>query len=125
MSVDLALNHDTHDLATVPASGVTFDLSLIAGAARVRQQIEVTLLTLLGEWFLDTSWGMPYFDKILIKSPDRTHLEAIVRAKVGDVPGVTAIPTVDIEIDARTRHGRINLPNIQTSEGLVTVEISP
>lgn len=122
MSLDLGLDHLTHDLGVTNADVGTFDLVLIAGSMRVRQQIEVTLLTLLGEWFLDTSWGVPYFDAILVKSPDRIRLESIIRAKVGDVPGVQAIPTVDISVDPKTRKGRISLPDIQTDEGLVTVE---
>jgi len=119
MSIDLKLDRN-HDLSLSRRN----DLVLIDGAARVRQQIEVTLLTFLGEWFLDDTWGVPYLEKIMVKAPSRAEIENIVRAKVRDVPGVTSVPTVQIEIDAARRQGRITLPDIQTDEGLVTVAVT-
>ena len=70
MSVDLKLggNHDL-DLCR---------LTLADGAERVRQQIKVTLLTFLGEWFLNTDHGVPYFEQILKKAPSRAAIEAVI-----------------------------------------------
>ena len=117
MSVDLLLDL-THDLAV----GRRNDLQLVGGAARVAQQVKVTLLAFLGEWFLDTSFGMPYFEVILIKSPSRSTIESVIRAKVRDVPGVRSLPTVSIEIDPATRRARISLPDMVTDEGIVKVQ---
>ncbi|WP_237173051.1 hypothetical protein [Paracandidimonas lactea] len=119
MGIDIKLDR-RHDLAL----SKTNDLVLIDGAQRVRQQIEVTLLTFLGEWFLDVSWGIPYLEKIMIKTPNRAEIENIIRAKVRDVPGVTAVPSVQVELDARARQGRITLPDIQTTEGLISVSVT-
>lgn len=119
MTIDLKLGRD-HDLAL----SKTNDLVFIDGAQRVRQQITVTLLTFLGEWFLDDTWGVPYLEKIMVKSPKRAEIENVIRAKVRDVPGVTAVPTVQIEIDAQARRGRITLPDIQTDEGPITVSVT-
>lgn len=119
MSFDLKLDA-SHDLAL----SRTNDLQLIEGAARVRQQIKVTLLTFLGEWFLDDTWGVPYLEKIMVKSPKRAEIENVIRAKVRDVPGVISVPTVQVEIDAQARQGRITLPDIQTDHGAVSVSIT-
>lgn len=119
MSIDLKLGPLTHDIAL----SKTNDLVLIDGAERIRQQIKVTLLTFFGEWFLDTTFGMPYFEVILIKNPRRAEIENVLRQKVRDVPGVSAVPSVEIEIDAATRQGRITLEGIETEEGLVTVQV--
>lgn len=119
MGIDLKLDRN-HDLAL----SKTNDLVLIDGIARIRQQIKVTLLTFLGEWFLDTTWGVPYLEKIMVKAPNRAEIENIVRAKVRDVPGVTAVPTVLIEVDAQARQGRITLEDIQTDEGPMTVSVT-
>lgn len=114
MSYDLELKD--HDLV--------LDLRLVTDEKRIRQQIEITLLTFLGEWFLDTSWGVPYFDKILIKSPRRAEIEAIIRAKTLDVPGVRSVPRIDVFIDNRTRESKIDMPAILTSDGQINIEVS-
>lgn len=119
MSIDIKLDPLTHDVAL----SKTNDLVLIDGAERIRQQIKVTLLTFFGEWFLDTTFGVPYFEVILIKNPRRAEIENVLRQKVRDVPGVSAVPSVEIEIDATTRQGRITLEGIETEEGLVTVQV--
>lgn len=119
MSIDIKLDPFTHDVSL----SKTNDLVLIDGAERIRQQIKVTLLTFFGEWFLDTTFGVPYLEIILIKNPRRAEIENVLRQKVRDVPGVSAVPSVQIEIDAATRQGRITLEGIETEEGLVTVQV--
>lgn len=119
MSVDLKLDSN-HDLALSTGN----DAELVDGLDRIRQQITVTLLTFLGEWFLDTTWGVPYFERIMIKSPNRAEIENIIRAKVRDVPGVTAVQRVEVELDSRTREGRITLPDIQTDDGPISVTVT-
>ena len=119
MSIDIKLDPLTHDIAL----SKTNDLVLIDGAERIRQQIKVTLLTFFGEWFLDTTFGIPYLEIILIKNPRRAEIENVLRQKVRDVPGVSAVPSVEIEVDAETRQGRITLDGIETEEGLVTVQV--
>lgn len=120
MSIDLYLSPTNHDLALSPQR----DLMLVDGADRIRQQVEVTLLTFLGEWFLDETFGIPYLESIMVKSPNRAEIENIIRAKVKDVPGVDFVPSVLIEMESSTRRARITLPDIQTKEGLVTVEVT-
>lgn len=119
MSIDIKLDPITHDVSL----SKTNDLVLIDGAERIRQQIKVTLLTFFGEWFLDTTFGIPYLEIILIKNPRRAEIETTLRQKVRDVPGVSAVPSVEIEIDAETRQGRVTLEGIETEEGLVTVQV--
>lgn len=118
MSIDLKLDSN-HDLALSAGN----DSMLVDGLDRIRQQITVTLLTFMGEWFLDTTFGVPYFERIMIKSPNRAEVENIIRSKVRDVPGVEAVPSVEIQIDARLRQGRITLPDIQTNEGPISVSV--
>ncbi|MFY1894735.1 hypothetical protein ACOTCN_12180 [Achromobacter xylosoxidans] len=71
MTIDLALS-DNHDLAL----DLVGRASLIDGAAKVAQQIKVTLLAFLGEWFLDTSFGVPYFEEVLVKTPTRVEVQS-------------------------------------------------
>lgn len=115
MSVDFYLSPTTHDLQLSRAQ----DLQLATGAQRIAQQVKVTLLTFLGEWFLDETFGVPYLEVVTVKSPQRAQIESVMRAKVKAVPGVEAVPTVQIDIDAPTRRVRITLPDIQSAEGVL------
>ena len=98
MSYDLQLDAGTHDL--VIEGG---DVQMIDGALRVAQQVKVTLLTFLGEWFLDTDFGVPYFDVVYIKNPNWAAINATFRARIIDVPGVTRITQLDLEYDRAAR----------------------
>ena len=113
MSSDLKLNGN-HDLDLS-------NLTLTDGAERVRQQIKVTLLTFLGEWFLNTDHGVPYFEQILKKAPSRAAIEAVIRAKVKDVPGVVSVSEMRLLMDAPGRRLAIHA-KAHTDEGLVEIE---
>ncbi|MBB1593530.1 hypothetical protein [Achromobacter sp. UMC46] len=103
MALDLALSAD-HDL-DLDLLGRT---SFLDGADRIAQQIKVTLLAFMGEWFLDTTFGVPYFDDILVKSPDRASIEAILRARIRAVPGVERVRRLDLEIERQLRVLRVS-----------------
>ena len=62
MAYDLALDAKTHDIVVTADSDVFF----IDNAERVAQQIKIQLLTMLGEWFLDITHGVPYLEYILV-----------------------------------------------------------
>lgn len=102
MALDLALSRD-HDLDV----GLLGELSFIEGAERISQQVKVTLLAFLGEWFLDTSFGVPYFESILVKSPDRASIEAVLRARIRAVPGVDRVRRLDLDIERELRILRV------------------
>jgi len=99
MSIDLALTLDTHDLDLSPSG----DASWIEAAERIAQQVKVTLLAFLGEWFLDITFGVPYLETIMVKGPNRSDIESILRARIADVPGVSAVRRLDISIDNAAR----------------------
>ncbi|WP_066733528.1 hypothetical protein [Cupriavidus sp. D384] len=113
MTLDLALD-DGHDL-DLSHNG---DCWLVDGAGRIGQQIRVTLRALLGEWFLDTTFGVPYFEAVLVKNPNRAALEAIFRARIADVPGVRTVRRIDFRIDRERRSLEVDFA-ADTDHGLV------
>ncbi|VFR81287.1 FIG00696879: hypothetical protein [plant metagenome] len=112
MGLDIQLDAKSHDLE-FDAAG---DMILRDGADRVAQQVKVTLLTFLGEWFLDVDFGVPYLEKVHIKAPQRAELEAIFRARIADVPGVLRVASLNIEIDRQQRLCSITA-GVDTAEG--------
>ncbi|USE78978.1 hypothetical protein NDR89_20290 [Cupriavidus gilardii] len=113
MALDLALTFG-HDLDLSPAG----DTSLIDGAERIAQQIKVTLLTFLGEWFLDITVGVPYLEQVLVKAPDRAALEAIFRSRIAAVPGVRLVRRIDLQIDHQGRALAVDF-EVDSDEGLI------
>lgn len=99
MPADLELAIDTHDLS----ERNPFDLSLVRGIDRVAQQIKIRLQIFLGEWFLDVRVGVPYFQQILVKRPDRLAVESIFREEVEGVPEVLEVESLSLAFDSLLR----------------------
>ncbi len=60
----------------------TFDLQIVEGRDQVAQRLKTRLKTWLGEWFLDTDWGVPYLESILVKNPDFTRVNAVLTQQI-------------------------------------------
>lgn len=112
--LDLALNAKSHDLIVNNA-----DLMVIDNAERVAQQIKVQLLTWRGEWFLDTTHGVPYLDYILVKNPSIELIRSIFREQIMSVDDVSDVVNIEIEYDVKTRIMTVAY-EASTSYGLVT-----
>lgn len=71
--MDLLLNKDTHDLVFInghcPVTQLLVDI--------VAQRLKITLYTFLGEWFLDTTIGVPYFQQIFGKIRSKVTIDLI------------------------------------------------
>lgn len=111
MALDLALSAD-HDL-DLDLLGRT---SFVDGAERIAQQIKTTLLTFLGEWFLDTTFGVPYFEDVLVKSPNRASIETIFRARIRAVPGVARVRGLELQVERQLRVLRVTY-DVDTAAG--------
>lgn len=112
MTYDLRLDA-AHDIV-IAKNG---DLELVDGAARVAQQIKVTLLAFLGEWFLDTSFGVPYLEQILVKNPRMGTVNALLRARIVDVPNVLRVRRLDLQFNRAARRLSVVF-EAETTEGL-------
>jgi len=112
MSYDIQLD-TTHDIV-IASNG---ELQMLDGARRVAQQIKVTLLAFLGEWFLDVDFGVPYFESILVKTPRWAAINAILRAKIIDVPGVQRVRRLDLDFNHAARHLSVTF-EAETPDGL-------
>lgn len=112
--VDIALNASSHDIIIKDG-----DFLLIDNAERVGQQIKVKLLTLLGEWFLDTTWGVPYLEYILIKQPNKSLIYQILREQILSVDDVKGLNSLDLGYDVKSRTLAVSY-EANTDYGLVT-----
>ena len=86
---DIRLDDFAHDIVIAAGDLVIYD--------SVAQHIKQRLLTILGEWFLDLSIGLPWFDEILGKHQDLSLVESLIKASIIDTPGVAELREFTIE----------------------------
>ncbi len=115
---DLALDTQTHDL---PEGGLSFVMA--SGDERVAQQLRIRLRFFLGEWFLDTTEGIPYYQQILLKNPDWDTVNSLIKTEVLSTPDVVELLSFKTEYAPYTR--RYNIPFlVQTTYGVLEFEES-
>lgn len=92
--MDLALDPDTHDIMF--ANGAVFVTQRLVDI--VAQRLKISLYTFLGEWFLDTSIGVPYFQQIFGKVRKKSTVDIIFQGIISDDPDVIEILSFVSEI---------------------------
>jgi hypothetical protein len=112
---DLYLDQLTGDLAIS-----NLDLSMVAGAERVSQQLQIKLKLWRGEWFLDTEFGTPYLQDVLGKRMSLNGAVASIKKSIMEVEGVQMIETFDYNFNRKTRMLDIQF-SATTPYGLVEV----
>lgn len=78
-------------------------LAIISDAAYARQRVEVSLDFLLGEWFLDTRQGVPYFRDVLVRRPNDETVRSVLRRTILNTPGMVSVTTLTTEYDTAAR----------------------
>lgn len=115
MAYDLAMNMSDGDLLIDD----TGNLLVIDNAERVAQQIHISLRFWLGEWFLDTSQGVPYFEYILVKNPNLAHVTQVLSEAITAVEGVRQVQSITPTFDRLNRRFAVEYEAV-TEYGLVT-----
>ncbi len=100
--IDLALDTKTHDMVFALDDRGASIAFVISGPAVV-QRIKMRLLSIYGEWFLDTRFGTPWFEQILVKNPQSQVVESIFRLAILGVTGVDKLTRLVLVFDRRTR----------------------
>lgn len=60
-------------------------------AEAVAQKLTIKLRTFLGEWFLDTSQGVPYLQEVFGKAKSKAAIDIIFRQQISEDADVVAI----------------------------------
>lgn len=112
--IDFALDA-SGDLAIVNNT-----ITMIDGAERVRQHLQIKLRLFSSEWFLDTEFGTPYLSDILGKQISLGGSVAALKKSILEVDGVQTITrfdylfnrsarNLDIDFDVQTPYGNLNI----------------
>ncbi len=89
------------------------------GTNPILQSIIQRLSFFLGEWFLDNTQGVPWFQQILIKGPSQSNIDAVLKNTILGTLGVTGLSaytftpnfaerTLAVTFSATTTSGPVN-----------------
>lgn len=66
----------------------------------IAQLVSIRLKTLAGEWFMDTSIGIPYFTEILGRKRNDRFLRHVILRQMETIPGVAQITNFQTQEDS-------------------------
>lgn len=98
--MDIALNG--YDAKFVNGPDISF-MVVKRQADVVAQRLTIRLRTFFQEWFINTSYGVPYFERILRKGVNKTSVDNILREQILDEAGVLEIVSFNSEFNASAR----------------------
>lgn len=110
-------------LALDPATGDLLvsrgRLVVISGAAALRQRLQMRLKLWAGEWFADTSVGVPWLLFLGVKG-SQALAESTLRRAITTCPGVASLDAFAFTVNARTRSAALSFRvTAQTGDVLV------
>jgi len=79
------------------------NLVSVNGANEVRQRVLQNLRTFMGEWFLDYSLGVPYFQDVFTKAVDRDAVSTVLQASILGSLGVLELLAFSLDFTPSTR----------------------
>lgn len=110
--MDLAISLETGDV--VFENGKTLVVS--EAGKNVAQRLHIMLHTFAGEWYLNTEYGIPYFQSILGKKVSRQAIDLIFQQRILSEDGVQEI----VEFTSNLSNSRVYTMSFKVrAEGLV------
>lgn len=95
---DFALDPSTGDLVFE-----AFDFAFVEGVDQIAQNLSIRLRFILGEWFLNTLAGLPYYQYFFIKNPNQIQVETFLKNEISNTRGVTEITSFSSNFDGASR----------------------
>lgn len=114
--LDIRLGVNSHDLEIGEES---FDLSLVGDTDLTEytaQKLKIRLWFFLGEWFLDTAEGTPFYQEILVKNPRVPRIETLLKARILESPNIESLESFASEYDNARRRFDVQF-EAKTTEG--------
>ncbi len=116
LSLDLNNGSSTYrDLLFVNSDLVlTSDVNATYGTNPILQDILTRLRFFLGEWYLDNTQGIPWYQRILVKNPNQSDIDAIFQNCIAGTPGVDQLTSYSFTVNRATRVLTVNFSCLTT-----------
>ena len=95
---------------------VNNSLVLTTGLDAIKQHITVKFRLFLGEWFLDTGVGVPWYEEILVKRASFAVVQERLKAVILETSGILELIEFQFDFNAVTRHATLKF-RARTVEG--------
>jgi hypothetical protein len=89
----------------------------------VAQRLTIRLRTFYSEYFINTTYGVPFFERILTKNVSKTTVDNIFREQILGESGVLEIQEFNSTFDAGSRMYSCSF-TVMTREGSASVTIT-
>ena len=97
--VDIAINPVTNDIAYSDGKA-----EYVINADEVIQRVRTCLSRIAGEWFLDITAGVPYFNGQMLGGKDLEYVKLVLRKEILQITGVGEILALNAYINTQTKH---------------------
>lgn len=120
ISLDLDPSSNTYKDVLVQNGGLVLTSdSNQNGTDPVVQNVIQRMQWMLGEWFLDVTGGVPWFQEIFIKNPDQDKVDALLLGVITTTPGIVAVTYYDFGLNKTNRSVSVNF-RAQKTAGTVS-----
>lgn len=116
---DLKIDLDSNDLLLVNGDLTIHSLK----EDSIAQQLKIRLQFFKGEWFLNTGFGMPFYQRILTKQITKNEVDNIFREEILSVEGVDLINFFESSFDNLTREYSLSFEAVVDSGEIVSLTI--
>lgn len=110
---------------TIALDTVTGDFNFSGGTinflekgASIVQGCQLALQYFEGEWFLNPTGGLAYWQSILVKSPDPALVQVLMKNALLGVLGVTDVVELTLTLDGAARRASVKF-RVDTDVGLL------
>lgn len=79
------------------------ELVFVEGSQEIQQLVSQRLSTFMGEWFLDITIGLPYYQHILVKQVNPTVVNAVIVREIITTDGFKELTFFQMDYDESTR----------------------
>lgn len=110
---DLYIDPTSRDLVISDTGAVRLTAGVPEAAA---QRIAVSLLMFTGEYFLDLTAGVPYYESVLVHNPDLDLIRTLFRRIVSQDAYVVDVTKCEVSLDTQSRTLSVEI-NARLREG--------
>ena len=114
--MDIKLNDETGDVLLSTTNTITTPTFTTTTSENLAQRLKIRLQTFKGEWFLDGTIGIDYFNQIAGKNRYKAAVDAIIQAEILKEQEVLQITAYSSVVDKTTRKITIQF-TVRTVDG--------
>jgi len=114
--MDIKLNDETGDVLLSTTNTITTPVFTTTTSENLAQRLKIRLQTFKGEWFLDGTIGIDYFNQIAGKNRSKAAVDAIIQAEILKENEVLQITAYSSVVDKTTRKITIQF-TVRTVDG--------